>query len=328
MSENRESPVTGPVIALHGAYRGGNFGDMLLLGIYAKWIREIMPGSRVILPFMHRSLSGLIDADGRGARHLLGAAALVYGGGGYFGEPDKRQTWWSFRNVLRHLPVGVIARLRGIPIAISGVGAGPLSVPAARRLFVLLFRWAHSATVRDRESRGYLTSYGVSPEALTVTADAALTLDGGDLPAEATREAQAILAGLPGSLRIGVHVAHSIGCAGIQSLIDDLAAFAAAHPEASFVYFLDEGPGRGEEYHLMKKTRLLEQKVGAPGVVVPYRTPSQVVGLIHALDLVITTKLHVGIVGCALGRPVLAFPFHPKTRRFYEQIGAADRCIP
>ena len=317
-----------PTIALHGAYRHGNFGDMLLLGIYIRWIRETYPGCRVILPFLRTNLKGLVNADGRGLAELLRASALVYGGGGYFGEPNSGRTLWAMRNTWRHVPVGLIARIRGIPIAISGVGAGPLSSGLARRLFVRLFGWARAVAVRDVESRDFMARYGVEADRMVVTADAALSLDESSVTPEALAEARRKLGALPGSWRIGFNVAHSIRLRGMDPLLDDLRTFAAGHPQAAFVFFLDEGAGRGESYHVARMAREIERRVAAPAVVVPYRDPDQVLGLIQALDLVITTKLHVGIVACALGTSVLAFPAHQKTRRFYEQIGAADRCRP
>jgi polysaccharide pyruvyl transferase WcaK-like protein len=317
-----------PTIALHGAYRHDNFGDMLLLGIFIRWIRESYPGCRVILPFLRSNLTGLVNADGRGLAELLRASALVYGGGGYFGEPNSGRTLWAMRNTWRHMPVGLIARMRGIPIAISGVGAGPLSSGPARRLFVRLFRWAGAVAVRDVESRDYMAGYGVEPERMVVTADAALSLDDSDVSSDALAEASQRLSGLPGSWRIGFNVAHSIRLRGMDPLLDDLRIFAARHPQAAFVFFLDEGAGRGESYHVARMAREIERRVAAPAVVVPYRDPDQVLGVIKALDLVVTTKLHVGIVAAALGTPVLAFPAHQKTRRFYDQIDAADRCFP
>ncbi len=99
--------------ALHGAYRGGNFGDMLLLGIYARWIRALVPGCRVVLPLIKSGLGDLVDADGRGLRELRRARALVYGGGGYFGELNTGVGWWAIRNTWRHVPQGLVARLCG-----------------------------------------------------------------------------------------------------------------------------------------------------------------------------------------------------------------------
>src|SRR5688572_15194714 len=223
-----------PTIALHGAYRHDNFGDMLLLGIYIRWIRETYPGCRVILPFLRNDLTGLVSADGRGLAELLRASALVYGGGGYFGEPNSGRTLWAMRNTWRHMPVGLIARLRGIPIAINGVGAGPLSSGLARRLFVRLFGWSGAVAVRDVESRDFMAQYGVDADRMVVTADAALSLDESEVSSEALADARRTLGALPGSWRIGFNVAHSIRLRGMDPLLDDLRTFAARHPQAAF----------------------------------------------------------------------------------------------
>jgi polysaccharide pyruvyl transferase WcaK-like protein len=56
--------------------------------------------------------------------------------------------------------------------------------------------------------------------------------------------------------------------------------------------------------------------------------PGDMIAILNDLDLVVTTKLHVGIVRCALGKSVIAAPKHSKTPRFYEQMGLADWCVP
>jgi hypothetical protein len=89
-----------PTIALHGAYRHDNFGDMLLLGIYIRWIRESYPGCRVILPLLRTDLTRLVNADGQGLTALMRASALVYGGEGYFVEPNSGRTFWALRKHL------------------------------------------------------------------------------------------------------------------------------------------------------------------------------------------------------------------------------------
>jgi hypothetical protein len=260
MGGDANGNTAGPTIALHGAYRHDNFGDMLLLQIYVRWIRECVPGCRVVLPFFPGRLTGLISADGRGVTELLRASALVYGGGGYFGEPNSGRGWWALRNSWRHVPVGIIAKMRGIPIAISGVGAGPLTSGLARRLFVSLFRWSSVASVRDPESKAYLGEYGVDASRLVVTADAALSLRDSDVPPDALREAEHALRGLPGTWRIGFNVAHALKLRGMDPLLDDLTAFARSHPGASFVLFLDEGAGRGDGYHVIHMAREIQTR--------------------------------------------------------------------
>ena len=45
------------------------------------------------------------------------------------------------------------------------------------------------------------------------------------------------------------------------------------------------------------------------------------------LDIVITTKLHAGILGYTAGVVPISLPAHPKSKRFYDQIGMSDHCL-
>jgi polysaccharide pyruvyl transferase WcaK-like protein len=49
--------------------------------------------------------------------------------------------------------------------------------------------------------------------------------------------------------------------------------------------------------------------------------------ILSMVEAIITTKLHVGIVGAALGKTVLSFSGDQKIKRFYKQIGAPERCV-
>src|SRR6202007_2101045 len=51
------------------------------------------------------------------------------------------------------------------------------------------------------------------------------------------------------------------------------------------------------------------------------------IALIGGVDGIVTTKLHVGIVGCAMEKPVISMPGHSKTPRFYKQVGLSEQCI-
>lgn len=62
-------------------------------------------------------------------------------------------------------------------------------------------------------------------------------------------------------------------------------------------------------------------------VIYNFRNPLEFLEVISSADSIITPKLHVGILGCTYGKPVLSFPIHPeKTERYYEQIGYPERC--
>ena len=60
-----------------------------------------------------------------------------------------------------------------------------------------------------------------------------------------------------------------------------------------------------------------------------YDDPVALCKVIDSCDVVITTKLHVGIVGAHLGKSVISFSSHTlKISRLYKQLGIDDHTIP
>src|SRR5690606_18712814 len=55
--------------------------------------------------------------------------------------------------------------------------------------------------------------------------------------------------------------------------------------------------------------------------------PRTLIATLKCADLVITNKLHVGIVSVSLNGRVISIPTHHKTVRFYDQLGLGDCCI-
>ena len=53
----------------------------------------------------------------------------------------------------------------------------------------------------------------------------------------------------------------------------------------------------------------------------------QICAVLDRADLVLTTKLHVGIVSTALTKSVISFYRDLKTLRYYSQIGEKGRCV-
>src|SRR5699024_10102591 len=76
-----------------------------------------------------------------------------------------------------------------------------------------------------------------------------------------------------------------------------------------------------------KLKNILNEK-GISLSIIPYQNPDKLINNLQEMDKIITSKLHVGIVGYALGKRTLSIPFHPKTIRFYEQIKREEFCIP
>lgn len=313
-------------IALHGAYHIDNFGDTLLLAIYASWIREIVPGTVVTMPYAAppvRAAAGAVD----GPSHTTPwtADAIVYGGGGYFGEPPGNPHRWGGRFLRRHPYLALSARSIGRPYAVIGVGFGPLSNRVARAAAVAVCNGARTLAVRDDESKAFAVQYGVSPDRIRVTADAAMSLTSKDLPPYAREYAESLKGGTNGSLTIGAHLSfsrHEEG--GIGVVIDELERLLARHDDVSIVGILDR-QGAKEQ---LESAEELRRRIGHRVKILPYEDTWRLAAALGQLDLVITTKLHVGIVSATLGTPVISLPVHSKVPRFYRQIGAMDRCHP
>ena len=320
-----DSTATFPVV-LHGAYHTDNYGDMLLMLLYRRWLEDAAPNVEVRMPFVTQATaSRLPPGPRRGVRGLIGARAFVFGGGGYFGEPPRDAARWSYRLVLRHLVPGLAAAKAGAEVLMCGVGAGPLRHPLARVLIARLLRDATLVTVRDEASRTTFVDLGTAPDKVSVTADAALTLRPDHLPGPALERARAALSPVAGYATLGVHVSRaSAGAPHHARVLDDVVRFARERPDLRIVALTDQTGAVGQA----EAQDELHARV--PGHVLRYRytDPWELSALLAELDLVITTKLHVGIVAVALGTAVLAYPAHTKTPRFYEQIGAPEVCRP
>jgi polysaccharide pyruvyl transferase WcaK-like protein len=304
-------------ISLHGSYFQNNFGDILLMAIITNWLKEA--GYSVNLPVSFESMRKLIGADTIGYSNYLQSEALVFGGGGYFGEPNSRLTYWTYRNYLRHiLPYSNWIKKSRKPYMIMGVGVGPITSVFLRKKVISLFENAVIASVRDNESLDYLKKYGLKRQDVNVMPDIALTLN----------LQNQFISGLSNSLeggkfKIAYHLSYPNG--------DKITDF--------FLDYFKERLERERDLELTlivdstSKNKLLDsvsEKVGSWDRVKieRYSTPIQIMTLLNSMDQVITHKLHVGIVSLALNKPVLSFPLHQKTLRLYKQLEIEGQCLP
>ncbi len=101
------------LIAIHGAYYDNNFGDLLSLKIFETWIQSTVRSS-VVYPLVPKAeqtrFQSYFPNSSFGLENCQSWRALVYGGGGHFGEPDSasRKGYrgyrkWSMRFFIRHV---------------------------------------------------------------------------------------------------------------------------------------------------------------------------------------------------------------------------------
>lgn len=313
-------------VYLHGSCFGNNFGDVLLFDFFAK--RICQNGFEVVLPFATKGFAELLDTPvftGKDVQRNSSPVAGVFCGGGYLGEPGSGKFWWAVRNTIRYLRPYMFLKRKELPYGVFGVGFGPLSYQPFKELAKRIVNDAEYVCVRDSESYNYIVSLGMDKD-VDVYSDVISSLSGNDIPADAKAFADAILSD---GYNVGVHVTDKYKNKGVfDSVVQALIALAEKNPDINFLMIVDG---------ISRSGRKLKQEVDAERIlaalpsgnsrVINYESHWRLVGLIDRLDMVVTSKLHVGIVGCALGKNVVSIPYHGKTERFYKQALISERCL-
>ena len=163
-------------IALHASYYGDNFGDTLFVKQYVKYLSEnhdlnislLFPSKRVL-----NEVNGL--AVRSGFMGVFRSDAIVFIGGGYFGERKNKVFEWHVRFLVRYISVAIMALIAGKKIFFVGVGAGPLSYRLTRYLVRSVLNNSSGFVARDRVSYNFLKNIGVKEELLFESLDSVLS---------------------------------------------------------------------------------------------------------------------------------------------------------
>ncbi|MBE0534673.1 MAG: polysaccharide pyruvyl transferase family protein [Phycisphaerae bacterium] len=298
-------------VAFLGSSYSDNFGDVLLFKLFLSWIKEVVPTATAIIPFAAGAFRKSLEADQYGMRYLPLVDKVVFVGGGYLGEPPTSQFSWSLRNFCRHVPGFLVSQIMSKPIGVFGVGVGPVSSSPYRWFVKELARKSKVFCVRDVESLEHV--HAIAGDCgVNLVADAALSLA---TVSELLPTVRCGSTDSPRKTRLGLHV-HVPQSFKEKSchVIDAILGFCDTRDIEVF-FLLDE---RHQTY---------SHPVSSRGTVVKYTSVEQLIQSIFDLDVIVTTKLHVGIVAMSLGKRVMGLPFHSKTQRFYSQT-RSPFCVP
>ena len=297
-------------VAVHGSYHADNFGDTLLVRLICDMLAEHVGRENVALAMPgqpdEQAAIGypVLAPEERGEVDLL-----VYGGGGYFSQHAGnllRTVRATRRRNRRHLDW--LPQFAGSRKAMIGVGVGPISFHRApvRKLFTA----CETVLVRDAESMAFCKDYGFRTRDLRQCVDLALSL-----PV------------VPGP-RSGVAI-HLPGMS--PEVVETALSVLAAHPlgkseriEAIF----DAPPTEGLETWTADLQRIAQAKLGRKLPIFPYPGVDVLREKLGGYELVITCKLHVGIVTIAQGGKVVSVAQQSKTPRLYRQLGLEEFCVP
>jgi polysaccharide pyruvyl transferase WcaK-like protein len=179
----------GRVFVLQGYYGTGNFGDDWLLAASVAALAAASPGARFIVRD-HGDPVRMVVGDGvtfSGSERVLGDASrsrlarlwryatgawrqfgtthwLVFGGGTQF------HAGGGVSSLAMNALLCVLARLRGMRVALLGCGIKDISGPLARALLALILRLARVVVVRDAASQALAGPRAVLAADLAFTA--------------------------------------------------------------------------------------------------------------------------------------------------------------
>ena len=305
-------------ILLNGATGGTNFGDYLFAKIFHEAVSRTVGEKNVI---WHNSRYCLSDFYQRHLNYsprkysLKDIDMLVCISGGYFCGGDK--TLWQYvARYLRYFHLCIRCILRKIPIAIIGVDVARSKAKLMDWIQKFILCRADVVIVRNKESYEQLKRYGVKEP--ICTADTAHVIKPADFKDCAVQEDVEQLQGK----KLFFHVQASSRNAAKQ-LIPTVDRFVKRHPEYSIVIGLDQYCSNDDFLN-----ELAEAFSSDKVVINHYDNPMELCKVLSMMDLIVTPKLHVGIVGASLSKSVVSFSMHTeKIARFYHQLEEDGRTM-
>ena len=309
-------------IMLNGATSGTNFGDCLMAKMFQDAVCDMVAPEDVYWYDSRFAYSDFFkNYLGRQGKHdLRGVHGLVYISGGYFCGQDR--TWKDYvRRYLAYFSVGMACARRRVPYAVIGVEVGKSRSSWMERVQTFILKYASVVAVRNGASADHVKSMGISsvictqdillamPESMYMTAELTDGLASCDKPTllfhiQPTLEKNQVI---------------------IEKVVPVVNEFLSRHPQYRVVLATDQCVP--EQTNALTAVSGLIR--GAEVVMCPYHDPLTLCRVIAASHVVVTTKLHVGVVGAKMGKSVISFAGHAqKIQRFYEQLGEAERSCP
>jgi polysaccharide pyruvyl transferase WcaK-like protein len=312
-------------IALQGYTFTKNFGDLLLLEIAKQFVSEISPEPIAIPNVPQHLRADFFVGDSYGMPSLASSRALILYGGGYLGAPAEADPSWNKLALERYGEVIRVALERQIPLAIFGVGFGPVPPGGFQDLLRAALDQARLVVVRDDASRDEVLKLSDRANPL-VLPDLAFAM-----PSLAPRLGEGPR--VPG---LGLHLTGKYATreyfnafgnllrasdysSRVTLIRDDIKIFTPLHAIRHF--FGDPRVDRNWKTGLA----FLNSWQG-PVDQIRFDSTRTFIEALNGPELVVTSKLHVAVLRLAYGRPVISMPVHDKVRRMFSYLGTSD-CV-
>jgi polysaccharide pyruvyl transferase CsaB len=308
-------------VGISGSYGGLNLGDEAILGSMVAQLRASEPELEITV--------FSLDPEDTLERHDVDRAVkvreltreesraevsrldlFVLGGGGILYDRD-------IEVFLREV---ALAHEAGVPVAVSGVSAGPVDKEGSRKLLRQHLDRVALLTVRDRQGQKLLEECGVERE-IAVTADPALLLAPEDV-AQETLEREGVQGGhrlVAMSVREPGPAAPDLDVAHYHALLANAADFMVDRFDAEIVFVpmerakqdLQHSHAVVAEMELARRATVLKGKY----------SPGQLLSLFEHFDFALGMRLHFLIFAALQGVPLVALPYASKVAGLVEELG-------
>lgn len=107
-----------------------------------------------------------------------------------------------------------------------------------------------------------------------------------------------------------------------EQLLNNIFQYAKDHNDIEFHFITTHMPKIGLKY------QYIPPKETSNIYIDNYETPSQMLGLLASCDLIMTSMLHVGLMGLTVGTPFVSYRGPGKTKNFLHSIGGKWAILP
>jgi len=302
-------------IVLHGAINFGssNFGDFIYAnGIYNTIISKTWISTAV---FYNPSSYFIKYIENYSAKKisLKETMGLIYIPGGYFIQEKNPSLKSSLFRFFRYIPIGLKCNIMKIPICIIGIGAGPINSKILKYGIKKICEKASCITVRDKKSLNTLQN--MCKCNLYNYGDMILSFELKS-KRKVTEQIKLVQQWADQKKIVIIHYNHSIVALKLFSKI------VKRIKEKGFKCIVSSDSILANENELFK---IFTKNTDNDIYHFKYDDPFEFLELINMADLIITCKLHAGVVASLFGKSVVCTAINSeKTRRYYEQIERLD----
>lgn len=315
-------------VLLVGATFNSNFGDLLFSHLFYNKCKEVgfervsfwQWPKHVLCDFVRNELD---YHEKLSVWQVLRYDALILQSGGMMGESFSTRHTTKLRFLRFVLPCLLFTLLRK-PVYVLGSGGSPICTSWLRRMVVFVLNHAKYIAVRNQETHDYYKQVGVK-NTIHVTTDTAQIITSECLPKlNINPDLEDFIANHKMLLMQFSYSEFSDGLVA-DKLVPAINSFLDEHPEYRVILTTD----KNTKYNVLKNSKTKKAILPDRVKIYTYHNSWQLAALINGMNVVITTTLHVGIVGASLGKSILPVQLnYNKAIRYYRHIKEESRCRP